>query len=104
MHASANEGENGDVTVLFGLSGTGKTTLSADPKRTLIGDDEHCWTDHGIFNVEGGCYATAVNLTYESEPEIFNCIKYGAILENVQFKPDQYGEVDYTNINLTENT
>lgn len=104
MHASANEGENGDVTVLFGLSGTGKTTLSADPKRTLIGDDEHCWTDHGIFNIEGGCYAKTVNLSAESEPEIFNCIKYGAILENVQFKPDQYGEVDYTNINLTENT
>ena len=104
MHASANEGPNGDVTVLFGLSGTGKTTFSADPKRTLIGDDEHCWTDHGIFNIEGGCYAKTVNLSAEAEPEIFNCIKYGAVLENVIFKPEQYGDVDYTNISITENT
>jgi len=104
MHASANEGVNGDVSVLFGLSGTGKTTLSADPKRTLIGDDEHCWTDHGIFNIEGGCYAKAVNLSADLEPEIFNALKFGAVLENVLFKEGQPGTVDYSNISLTENT
>lgn len=104
MHASANEGLGGDVTILFGLSGTGKTTLSADPKRRLIGDDEHCWTDHGVFNIEGGCYAKAVNLSEEDEPEIFNSVKYGAILENVLFKEGQHGVVDYESTALTENT
>lgn len=104
MHASANEGVKGDVTVLFGLSGTGKTTLSADPHRKLIGDDEHCWTDHGIFNIEGGCYAKAINLSEEAEPEIYNSIKFGSVLENVLFEEGLPGTVDYKNVELTENT
>jgi len=101
MHASANEGVHGDCTVLFGLSGTGKTTLSADPKRSLIGDDEHCWTDHGIFNIEGGCYAKTIDLSAESEPEIFGAIKYGSVLENVLFEEGKHGVVDYHNTDLT---
>ncbi len=104
MHAAANEGPDGDTTLLFGLSGTGKTTLSADPKRSLLGDDEHCWTDHGIFNIEGGCYAKAIDLSEEAEPEIFRAIKYGAILENIEFKDDEPNEVDYHKVNITENT
>jgi phosphoenolpyruvate carboxykinase (ATP) len=85
------------------LSGTGKTTLSADPKRRLIGDDEHVWTDKGIFNIEGGCYAKCVGLTREKEPEIYDALKYGAVLENILFKPDSR-EVDYENVSITENT
>jgi phosphoenolpyruvate carboxykinase (ATP) len=104
MHASANEGPNGDISILFGLSGTGKTTLSADPHRYLLGDDEHCWTDTGIFNIEGGCYAKCIDLSEEKEPEIYRAIKFGAILENIGFKKENRREVDYHNVRLTENT
>jgi phosphoenolpyruvate carboxykinase (ATP) len=103
MHCSANIGSKGDSAIFFGLSGTGKTTLSADPNRGLIGDDEHGWTDKGIFNFEGGCYAKVVDLTREKEPQIWDAIKFGAIVENTRFKPGTR-EVDYTNISVTENT
>jgi phosphoenolpyruvate carboxykinase (ATP) len=104
MHASANEGQKGDTTLLFGLSGTGKTTLSADPKRALIGDDEHVWTDKGIFNIEGGCYAKCINLSREKEPEIYDAIKFGSVLENVKYYSDRPRTVNYDDISITENT
>ncbi|HEV3142499.1 MAG TPA: phosphoenolpyruvate carboxykinase (ATP) [Gemmataceae bacterium] len=104
MHCSATADRKTDQSsLMFGLSGTGKTTLSADPKRLLIGDDEHCWSDDGIFNIEGGCYAKAIDLTPESEPEIFQALRFGAVLENVVYAEDTH-HVDFTNTSITQNT
>jgi phosphoenolpyruvate carboxykinase (ATP) len=103
MHCSANRGKNGDTAIFFGLSGTGKTTLSADPDRKLIGDDEHGWTDDNVFNFEGGCYAKCINLKQEKEPDIYHAIRPGALVENVKFHPGG-ARINFEDGSITENT
>ena len=104
MHCSATaDPATGRSSVLFGLSGTGKTTLSADPNRPLIGDDEHVWSDTGVFNIEGGCYAKAIHLSRENEPEIFDALRFGSVLENVRFDPADH-HVDFDDTSITQNT
>mgnify|MGYP003637378798 CR=1 FL=1 len=103
MHCSANVGTEGDTAIFFGLSGTGKTNLSADPKRSLVGDDEHGWTENGIFNFEGGCYAKVIDLSKVKEPEIWDAIRFGSIVENTRFKKNSR-EIDFANKSVTENT
>jgi len=106
MHCAANIGPEGDTTILFGLSGTGKTTLSSDPKRSLIGDDEHVWTDENVFNIEGGCYAKCDGLSREKEPDIFDAVTFGALVENTKYFNDaqRIRTINYNDTSLTNNT